>query len=1003
LDENSKVFIEKPDVKNFHKHNFAPMNLYSGKVDVKIPLYEVNSKGIVVPIYLSYDTGGNKVDDISSSVGLGWSLNAGGSIIRVIKDVSDNELTISAGDVQKMGYHRRVYDRWKTNQVGNSKYIDASPDLFHVAAPDLNAKFMIVSDAPMEQDHLDAGINNLLTREFKTIFLNDNSILMNDEELHYTDELTSEGSDSTCDERVNPHYLDGFEITNSKGLEYEFEVGNVIETYTQYGLNSSCPTKSVKSWNLNSIKAPTSDNKVSFEYDISNSSRIDTITNRAYGNFYPILDEDIVFGYFFSLASGLSYSVLEEKEPRSSRLKKIIFDEGVIEFDYDFHRIDYSDPALSEIVVKDLNGKKIKGFRFIYDYFQSKDDCSDWYCKRLKLVEIREVDDVEDYEDQTVLKKHTFEYNEEGLMPKARFSVEKDYLGYYNANNAGSFHIRDLSNAWEIRPKLYYYPNQYELSLLPFKRKDILDLRLYREFGDISFEPDFEATKITSLKKINYPEGGSLELFYESQDFHFKGYDYDAPGLRVQRQELDDGSGNKQFFEYNYEETNGDSSGTFVNIPVYGYLIQAFDTSDGIIDELAINQFLIPESGNELTNNSFIGYSRIEETNNNGKKIYYYTSPKEYPNTRAERFNLLNANEKNDKTFDFFVKNSSFPGKIYTDNDIRRGKLNMMDVFDNNSNNVLREQRSYNYMVFDSIKTRYVDNFNVGITWGLLSGAKNNFIKNPLNDLVSDIGEDSNIFIERNLQTEIKQTHYFNSGTNSIEVVKSLIYDSHYPFVRTEESTNSKGHLTREELTYPYEINSTEINALTELNMISIPVESKKTENGNDIINTNEYKLLDDLPYLSATKIKKNTLPEFTNFNFEQYNNENGNLLQYSKEDGVKVAIIWGYNKTKPIAKVINSTYIDIESYVLELQNLSNADNNLDTEAALRLKLQDLRESLPEAMVSTYTYDPLIGITSMTDPRGYTMYYEYDEFNRLKYVKDAEENILKENQYNYKN
>ena len=52
-------------------------------------------------------------------------------------------------------------------------------------------------------------------------------------------------------------------------------------------------------------------------------------------------------------------------------------------------------------------------------------------------------------------------------------------------------------------------------------------------------------------------------------------------------------------------------------------------------------------------------------------------------------------------------------------------------------------------------------------------------------------------------------------------------------------------------------------------------------------------------------------------------------------------------------------------------------------------------------MVTTYTYDPLIGITSMTNPKGYTISYEYDEFNRLKHVKDQNGNLLSKNEYKY--
>ena len=103
-----------------------------------------------------------------------------------------------------------------------------------------------------------------------------------------------------------------------------------------------------------------------------------------------------------------------------------------------------------------------------------------------------------------------------------------------------------------------------------------------------------------------------------------------------------------------------------------------------------------------------------------------------------------------------------------------------------------------------------------------------------------------------------------------------------------------------------------------------------------------------------------------------------------------------------------NLIYASIPTQTIaNLQSLSDSDNDRTlgasgNEGALRTALNALRASYPEAMVSTYTYDPLIGVTSMTDAKGYTMYYEYDEFNRLKHVKDKDGNILSENQYNYK-
>ena len=65
--------------------------------------------------------------------------------------------------------------------------------------------------------------------------------------------------------------------------------------------------------------------------------------------------------------------------------------------------------------------------------------------------------------------------------------------------------------------------------------------------------------------------------------------------------------------------------------------------------------------------------------------------------------------------------------------------------------------------------------------------------------------------------------------------------------------------------------------------------------------------------------------------------------------------------------------------------------------------IDELRLYPKGAQMTTYTYDPLIGITSVADPNGEITYYEYDAFNRLKNVKDYQGNIVKNFQYNYRN
>ncbi len=142
---------------------------------------------------------------------------------------------------------------------------------------------------------------------------------------------------------------------------------------------------------------------------------------------------------------------------------------------------------------------------------------------------------------------------------------------------------------------------------------------------------------------------------------------------------------------------------------------------------------------------------------------------------------------------------------------------------------------------------------------------------------------------------------------------------------------------------------------------------------------------------------------------YEYY--DNGNVQEVYKEDGTHIVYIWGYEKKYPIAKIENATYTDIPSSVYNLilskSDLDGSVPSVSNENILRTELNKLRSptyspNLSDAMVTTYTYDPLIGVTSVTDPKGYTVFYEYDDFNRLKYVRDKDSNILSKNEYNYK-
>jgi YD repeat-containing protein len=63
--------------------------------------------------------------------------------------------------------------------------------------------------------------------------------------------------------------------------------------------------------------------------------------------------------------------------------------------------------------------------------------------------------------------------------------------------------------------------------------------------------------------------------------------------------------------------------------------------------------------------------------------------------------------------------------------------------------------------------------------------------------------------------------------------------------------------------------------------------------------------------------------------------------------------------------------------------------------------IDELRLYPKDALVTTYTYDPLIGMTSQSDASGKIVYYDYDPFGRLFLIKDQNKNILKKYCYSY--
>ncbi|MEK6153610.1 RHS repeat domain-containing protein [Flavobacteriaceae bacterium 3-367] len=121
-----------------------------------------------------------------------------------------------------------------------------------------------------------------------------------------------------------------------------------------------------------------------------------------------------------------------------------------------------------------------------------------------------------------------------------------------------------------------------------------------------------------------------------------------------------------------------------------------------------------------------------------------------------------------------------------------------------------------------------------------------------------------------------------------------------------------------------------------------------------------------------------------------------GTLREAKPTDGATTFYIWGYKDMYPVAKIENVTRAQVEAIAGIGPDFKATSGALTT-----AEENALRTGLPDAMITTYTYDPYVGVTSVTDPRGYKTTYEYDDMQRLKQVKDKDGKIITDHDYKY--
>lgn len=91
--------------------------------------------------------------------------------------------------------------------------------------------------------------------------------------------------------------------------------------------------------------------------------------------------------------------------------------------------------------------------------------------------------------------------------------------------------------------------------------------------------------------------------------------------------------------------------------------------------------------------------------------------------------------------------------------------------------------------------------------------------------------------------------------------------------------------------------------------------------------------------------------------------------------------------------------------YLISSATGIDVDNSLNGNAGgpySQTKIDEVRLYPEKSVISTSTYNPLIGKTSECDANGHITYYQYDGLGRVKTLKDENLNLVKAYEYNYK-
>lgn len=457
---------QSPEAAAFEKYGNVNVSMYSGTPNISVPIYTIKGKEMDLPVSLSYDASGVKVEQLASQVGLGWNLNVGGRISRVVNGLPDNYSIGDYATIFKDGalYATQVKDKllaYSANHIDftsltegnaylyfidkiNTNEIDAEPDYYSINLPGIN-------------DHIVFDLQTMQPRTLNNPRIEVSKVLTNGSITNWI--VT--GEDGT------KYYFDLYERTKTEGAPLTMSSG-IFKEYAS-------------SWVVTKIESPNKKDTYEFEYTNFDYWQQPTpVAAQSVSNTLNLATVNGVKSYAGANVEANFNPIYKIRQLYLTKIKHngretLTFELGS-RYDIDIAS------ALKSITIKDFGLQPIKKYEFYESYFgisPSTDPANKQeYEIRLKLDSIQIKG-----KDLNRYASYQFEYFSPEQVTD-RQSMGRDYLGYANGK---------------------------ENNTVLYPRVTVGDLTFLGADRTIDFSKAVRGT----LQKIIYPTGGSTTFEYE--------------------------------------------------------------------------------------------------------------------------------------------------------------------------------------------------------------------------------------------------------------------------------------------------------------------------------------------------------------------------------------------------------------------------------------------------------------------------------------------------------